>query len=95
MSHEKPHADEARKSVHRNCVSADASAFDLLSIVAPSGRDQTVRLPASTTRTAMYLFLYLAARHVTFVSQLYFIVLFVFFYIHHFSFSLIRDRIEA
>lgn len=49
------------------------------------------------------LFLYLAARHVTFVSQLYFIVLFVFFckkirvffYIQHFSFSLIRDRIEA
>ena len=48
------------------------------------------------------LFLYLAARHVTFVSQLYFIVLFMFFckkirvfYIQHFSFSLIRDRIEA
>lgn len=48
------------------------------------------------------LFPYLAARHVTFVSQLYFIVFFVFFckksvffYIHHFSFSRIRDRIEA
>lgn len=53
MRNEKPHTDEARKSVHRNCVSADASAFDLLSIVAPSGRDQTVRLPVSTTRTAM------------------------------------------
>lgn len=53
MSNEKPHTDEARKSVHRNCVSADASAFDLLSIVAPSGRDQTVRLPVSTTRTVM------------------------------------------
>lgn len=39
MSHEKPHTDEARKSVHRNCVSADASAFDLFSIVAPNGRD--------------------------------------------------------
>ncbi len=53
MSNEKLHTDEARKSVHRNCVSADASAFDLLSIVAPNGRDQTVRLPVSTTRAAM------------------------------------------
>ncbi len=53
MSHEKPHAAEARKSVHRNCVSADASAFDLLSIVAPSGRDQTHRLLTSTSRTGM------------------------------------------
>ena len=53
MSNEKPHTDEARESVQRNCVSADASAFDLLSIVAPSGRDQAVRLPASTTRTVM------------------------------------------
>jgi len=41
------------------------------------------------------LFLYLAARHVTFVSQLYSIVLLVFFDIHHFSFSRIRDKIEA
>lgn len=48
------------------------------------------------------LFPYLAARHVTFVSQLYCIVFFVFFckkirvfYIQHFSFSLIRDRIET
>ena len=53
MRNEKPHTDEARKSVHRNCVSADASAFDLFSIGAPNGRDQTVRLPVSTTRTAM------------------------------------------
>ena len=53
MSNEKPHTDEARESVHRNCVSAGASAFDLFSIVAPNGRDQTVRLPVSTTRTAM------------------------------------------
>ena len=53
MSNEKPHTDEARKRVQRNCVSADASAFDLFSIVAPNGRNQTVRLPASTTRTAM------------------------------------------
>lgn len=53
MRNEKPHTDEARKSVHRNCVSAGASTFDLFSIVAPNGRDQTVRLPVSTTRTAM------------------------------------------
>ena len=48
MSHEKPHTDEARKSVHRNCVSADASAFDLFSIV-----PQTHRLLTSTSRTGM------------------------------------------
>lgn len=53
MSNEKPHTDEARKSVQRNCVSAGASAFDLLSIVAPSGRDQTHRLLTSTSRTDM------------------------------------------
>lgn len=53
MSHEKPHAAEARERVQRNRMSADASAFNLLSIVAPSGRDQTVRLPVSTTRTVM------------------------------------------
>ena len=53
MSHEKPHAAEAMERVQRNRMSADASAFDLLSIVAPSGRDQTVRLPVSTTRTVM------------------------------------------
>ena len=53
MSHEKPHAAEARERVQRNRMSADASAFNLLSIAAPSGRDQTVRLPVSTTRTVM------------------------------------------
>ena len=53
MSNEKPHTDEARKSVHRNCVSADASAFDLFSIAASSGRDQTHRLLTSTSRTGM------------------------------------------
>ena len=53
MSHEKPHAAEARERVQRNRMSAVASAFNLLSIVAPSGRDQTVRLPVSTTRTVM------------------------------------------
>ena len=57
MSHEKLHAAEVRKRVQLNRASAVASAklcsFNLLSIAAPSGRDQTVRLPASTTRTAM------------------------------------------
>lgn len=53
MSHEKPHAADARKGVHRNCVSADASAFDLFNIVAPNGRDQTHRLLTSTSRTGM------------------------------------------
>lgn len=53
MSHEKSHAAEARKGVQLNRASADASAFNLLSIVAPSGLDQTVRLPVSTTRTVM------------------------------------------
>lgn len=53
MSNEKPHAAEARKGVHRNCVSADASAFDLFSIVVPNGRDQTHRRLTSTSRTGM------------------------------------------
>ena len=53
MSNEKPHTDEARESVQRNCVSADASAFDLFSIVAPNGRDQTHRLLTSTSPTGM------------------------------------------
>ena len=53
MSNEKPHTDEARKSGHRNWVSAYASTFDLFSIVAPNGRDQTHRLLTSTSRTGM------------------------------------------
>ena len=57
MRHEKPHAAEARERVQINRASAVASAklcsFNLLSIAAPSGRNQTVRLPASTTRTVM------------------------------------------
>lgn len=53
MSNEKPHAAEARERVQRDRMSAGASAFDLFSIAASSGRDQTVRLPASTTRTVM------------------------------------------
>ena len=77
MSNEKPHTDEARKSVHRNCVSADASAFDLFSMVAPNGRGQTHRLPPRLP--ACNLFPCLVARHVTIAFQLYLIVLFVFF----------------
>lgn len=57
MSHEKLHAAEVRKRVQLNRASAVASAklcsFNLLSIAAPSRRDQTVRLPVSTTRAAM------------------------------------------
>ena len=53
MSNEKSYTDEARKSVQRNCVSADASAFDLFSIVAPNGRDQTHRLLTSISRAGM------------------------------------------
>lgn len=53
MSTEKPHMDEARKSVQRNCVSAGASTFDLFSIVAPNGRGQTHRLLTSTSPTGM------------------------------------------
>lgn len=49
MSNEKPHTDEAKKRVQRN----RASAFDLFSIVAPNGRDQTHRLLTSTSRTGM------------------------------------------
>lgn len=53
MSNEKPHTDEAKKRVQRNRASAVASAFDLFSIVAPNGRDQTHRLLTSTSRTGM------------------------------------------
>lgn len=53
MSNEKPHTDEARESVQRNCVSADASAFDLFSIVAPNERDQIHRLLTSTSPAGM------------------------------------------
>ena len=53
MSNAKPHTDEARKRVHRNCVSADASAFDLFSIVAPDERDQMHRRLTSTSRTGV------------------------------------------
>jgi len=46
MSNEKPHAAEARERVQRNRMSADASAFDLFSIVAPNGRDHPVCHPS-------------------------------------------------
>lgn len=53
MSHEKPHAAEARERVQLNRASAKLCSFDLLSIVAPNGRDQTHRLLTSTSRTGM------------------------------------------
>lgn len=82
MSNEKPHTDEARKSVHRNCVSADASQSALSTCSALSRPMGAIKLSDCLFpphAQPCNLFLYLAARHVTFVSQLYFIVLFVFF----------------
>lgn len=82
MSHEKPHTDEARKSVHRNCVSADASQSALSTCSALSRQVGTIRLSDCLPpphAPSCNLFPYLAARHVTFVSQLYSIVFFVFF----------------
>lgn len=105
MSHEKPHAAEARKRVQRNRMSAVASQSALSTCSALSRQVGTIRLSDCLPpphAPSCNLFPYLVARHVTFVSQLYFIVFFVFFckksvffYIQHFSFSLIRDRIEA
>ena len=79
MSNEKPHTDEARESVQRNCVSADASAFDLFSIVAPNGATRHTGCSLPPRAPACNLFPHLVARHVTIVFQLYPIVLFVFF----------------
>ena len=106
MSNEKPHTDEARKSVHRNCVSAVASVKRCLSTCSALSRQMGATRHTGCSlpprAPACNLFPHLVARHVTIVFQLYPIVLFVFFckksvffYIQHFSFSLIRDRIEA
>ena len=105
MSHEKPHAAEARKRVQRNRMSAVASQSALSTCSALSRQVGAIRLSDCLFpphAPSCNLFLYLASRHVTFVSQLYFIVLFVFFckkaaffYIQHFSFSSIRGKIEA
>lgn len=82
MSNEKPHTDEARKSVHRNCVSADASQSALSTCSALPRQVGAIRLSDCLPpphAPSCNLFPYLAARHVTFVSQLYFIVFFCVF----------------
>lgn len=71
MSHEKPHTDEARKSVHRNCMSADASAFDLFSIVGPMGATRHTGCSLPPRAPACNLLPHLVARHVTIAFQLY------------------------
>lgn len=56
MSHEKAARGRSKeKSSTQSHVRSriPICSFNLLSIVAPSGHDQTVRLPASTTRTVM------------------------------------------
>jgi hypothetical protein len=83
MSNEKPHTDEARERVQRNHVSAGASAKRYLPTCSALSR-QVGAIKLSDCLFPPHaqpcnLFLYLAARHVTFVSQLYSIVLFVFF----------------
>lgn len=82
MSNEKPHTDEARKSVHRNCVSADASQSALSTCSALSRQMSATRYTGGSLpprAPACNLFPHLVARHVTIVFQLYPIVLFVFF----------------
>lgn len=82
MSHEKPHAAEARKRVQRNRMSAVASQSALSTCSALSRQVGTIRLSDCLPpphAPSCNLFPYLAAHHVTFVSQLYFIVFFVFF----------------
>lgn len=82
MSNEKPHTDEARKSVHRNCVSADASQSALSTCSALSRQVGAIRLSDCLPpphAPSCNLFPHLVARHVTIVFQLYSIVLFVFF----------------
>lgn len=75
MSNEKPHTDEARKSVQRNCVSADASAKRCLSTFSALSRQMSATrytggsLPPRAP--ACNLFPHLVARHVTIAFQLY------------------------
>ena len=82
MSHEKPHAAEARKSVQLNRASAVASQSALSTCSALPRQVGAIRLSDCLFpphALPCNLFLYLAAFHVTFVSRLYSIVLFVFF----------------
>lgn len=82
MSHEKPHAAEARERVQRNRASAVASPSALSTCSALPRQVGAIRLSDCLFpphALPCNLFLYLAAFHVTFVSQLYSIVLLVFF----------------
>lgn len=82
MSHEKPHAAEARERVQRNRMSAVASQSALSTCSALPRQVGAIRLSDCLFpphALSCNLFLYLAAFHVTFVSQLYSIVLLVFF----------------
>lgn len=82
MSNEKPHTDEARKRVQRNRMSAVASQSALSTCSALSRQVGAIRLSDCLFpphAPSCNLFLYLASRHVTFVSQLYFIVFFCVF----------------
>lgn len=82
MSHEKPHAAEARERVQLNRASAVASQSALSTCSALPRQVGAIRLSDCLFPPHVLscnLFLYLAAFHVTFVSQLYSIVLLVFF----------------
>lgn len=82
MSHEKPHAAEARERVQLNRASAVASQSALSTCSALPRQVGAIRLSDCLFpphALSCNLFLYLAAFHVTFVSQLYSIVLLVFF----------------
>lgn len=82
MSHEKLHAAEARERVQINRASAVASQSALSTCSALSRQVGAIRLSDCLFpphALSCNLFLYLAAFHVTFVSQLYSIVLLVFF----------------
>lgn len=82
MSHEKPHAAEARERVQLNRASAVASQSALSTCSALPRQVGAIRLSDCLFpphALSCNLFLYLAAFHVTFVSQLYSIVLLVLF----------------
>ena len=76
MSTEKPHMDEAFNAI----VCPQAHPLSTCSALSrPMGAIKLSDCLFPPHAQPCNLFLYLAARHVTFVSQLYFIVLFVFF----------------
>lgn len=82
MSHEKPHAAEARERVQRNRASAVASQSALSTCSALPRQVGAIRLSDCLFpphAPPCNFFLHLADFYVTFVSQLYSIVLLVFF----------------